>query len=75
MTKKEVQKRAAETFKRVLENPADPNARIIAARRGNSADLFKPDDLIARADNAPARVRQAQEALEKFEPALDRFNS
>ncbi len=75
MTEKEVLKRASATFKRVLKNPADPNARIIAARRGNKSDVFDPKDLIERSKNAPERVRQAQEALADFEPALERFNT
>jgi hypothetical protein len=75
MSKKEVLKRARATFKSVLGNPDDPNAKIIGARRTNNAQAFKPAEMIARSDNAGQRLKHAQEALNQLEPSLDRFKS
>lgn len=50
MSKEAVLRRADDTFKHMQTHPNDPNALIIAAKRGNEPDMFRPDDLIERAD-------------------------
>lgn len=76
MTKAEAVKLADETFDRILGNPNDGNARIIAARRGNTAPKFNPKRMMERADTEAAEhVKQARKALKRFgKPSLDRFN-
>lgn len=73
MTKDEALKIADEVFDDFLSDENDPNTRIIAARRANNGDGFKPEDMIARASKAERRVEEAEEALALFSPALERL--
>ncbi|MDR3500695.1 MAG: hypothetical protein P4L72_15885 [Parvibaculum sp.] len=67
-------KRADKIFEQVMTDPKDPNARIISARRDNTAKPFNAEDMIKRAKNASKRVRHAEEAIALIEPALNRFS-
>jgi hypothetical protein len=77
MTQEEALKQAKETFDRILGNPNDGNARIIAARRGNNSRKFKPADMIKRANTSAAKhVEQARKVVKDLgKPSLDRFKT
>ena len=66
MTKEQVMDRARTTHKKVLSDKTNPNTKIIKARRGNTSEEFKPDNMIARVDNAEKRLDYAQEALNQL---------
>ena len=75
MTQEEALQQAKNTFDRILGNPDDGNARIIAARRRNKAPRFKPADMIKRANTSAAKhVEQARKVVKNLgKPSLDRF--
>lgn len=77
LTEAEAAKLANDTFDRILGNPQDGNARIIAARRANTARKFKSKDMVKRANtSAGAHVSQARKALKRLgPPSLERFKA
>lgn len=74
MTRDEMLTLADSVFDEIMGDPEDANNKIISGRRGNSAEVFNPEPLIAAGEkNAAKRVRHAQEALEQFGPGIDRI--
>ena len=75
MNRKELLRRAGSTFDTALSDPKNPNAKVIGARRGNTATPFNAREMIKRADNAAARLDHADAAANELEPDLDRFKA
>jgi len=76
LTDRQISKLADDTFERILTDEKDGNARVIAARRGNTAPKFKANDMKKRANSASAHVKGAQRALKRnAPPTLERFKT
>lgn len=66
-------KQADELFDRILLSERNGNNSIIAATRGNNADPFKAEPVMALAEDVSERVQEAMRAARRLKPSLDRF--